>query len=91
MRLLDQIVYVAGVVGPLSTIPQILKIYIGHDAAGVSIATWLMYAIFDTPWIVYAYVHKERPLLVCYVLWFVFNTAVAVGAIMYGGNYLAGL
>lgn len=83
LRILDVTVYVAGIVGPLATIPQIVQIYSTHSASGVSFATWVMYTLFDAPWIAYAIAHKERPLLVCYVLWLFFNTAVAVGALLY--------
>ncbi|HUO50447.1 MAG TPA: PQ-loop domain-containing transporter [Candidatus Paceibacterota bacterium] len=84
LRILDVTVYIAGIVGPLATIPQIVQIYTTHSAAGVSVATWVMYVLFDTPWIAYAVVHKERPLLLCYVLWVLCNALVAVGAIIYG-------
>lgn len=88
MRILDFVVYVAGIVGPLATIPQIYKIYSTHDAMGVSLLTWSMYALFDIPWIIYAVVHKERPLIVCYSLWFAANAVVAIGAALYGGGAL---
>ena len=88
MRILDFVVYVAGIVGPQATIPQIYKIYFTHDAGGVSLLTWSMYALFDIPWIIYAVVHKERPLVVCYSLWFFFNAIVAIGAGLYGGGQL---
>ena len=88
MRLLDACVYTAGIIGPLATIPQIIKIYSSHDALGVSLLTWSMYALFDIPWIIYAIVHRERPLIVCYVLWFLANTTVAIGALLYGGTHL---
>ncbi len=88
MRLLDFVVYVAGVAGPLATIPQIIQIYSSQDARGVSLLTWTVYALFDIPWIIYATVHKERPLIVCYSLWFFFNAAVALGALLYGGPHI---
>ena len=84
LRVLDIVVYIAGIVGPLATIPQVLEIYTTRSAAGVSFFTWGVYALFDIPWIVYAIVHRERPLLVCYILWFLFNSSVAVGVLLYG-------
>lgn len=86
LRVLDFVVYVAGVAGPLATIPQIIKIYSTQDATGVSLLSWSVFALFDIPWIIYAMVHRERPLVVCYSLWLVANAAVAVGAFLYGGT-----
>lgn len=85
MRLLDFVVYVAGIAGPLATVPQIVKIYSTQDAAGVSLMSWSIFALFDIPWIIYALVHKERPLVVCYTLWLIANVTVAVGVLLYGG------
>jgi uncharacterized protein with PQ loop repeat len=84
MRALDVAVYAAGILGPLATIPQVLQIYTMHNAVGVSVATWGMYALFDIPWIIYAFVHREPPLIMCYLLWFLFNALVAIGALLYG-------
>lgn len=85
MQVLDVLVYISGILGPLATIPQVIQIYSTHNAAGVSVASWSLYALFDLPWVVYAIVHKERPLMICYILWFGFNASVAVGALIYGG------
>lgn len=83
LRLLDGVVYVVGILGPLATIPQIVQIYYFHNASGVSALSWSIYALFDIPFIIYATVHKERPLMICYWLWLFFNSAVAIGAILY--------
>ena len=84
LRALDVAVYVAGILGPLATIPQVLQIYTTHSATGVSFVTWSVYALFDIPWIIYAFVHREPPLIVCYLLWFLFNALVATGVLLYG-------
>lgn len=86
LRALDGIVLFTGILGPLMTIPQIVQIYIYHEAAGVSLFTWGMYAIFDTPWIVYGFVHRERPIAITYMLWFTMNALVAIGVVVFGGG-----
>jgi uncharacterized protein with PQ loop repeat len=83
---LDIIVLTAGVIGPLMTIPQILKIIVLHNAAGISTLTWGMYALLDIPWIVYGIAHASRPILLTYILWFLVNTFVAVEAILFGAG-----
>ena len=83
-RLLDRAVYFVGVIGPLMTIPQIILIYVGQNASGVSPVSWLAWALLDIPWIIYGFVHNERPIILTYSLWFVCNVAVFVGALLYG-------
>ena len=51
--------------------------------SGISLITWLMYSVFDIPWIVYGFVHKEKPIIITYTLWFIVNMAVVIGSIIY--------
>ena len=82
-RLLDRAVYMAGIVGPIMTIPQIALIYIGRDAAGVSPISWLAWMLLDIPWILYGLAHKERPIVTTYSLWLFCNGLVFIGALLY--------
>lgn len=84
--ILDTVVLVAGVLGPLMTIPQIAKIYFVQDAAGVSVISWGMYALLDIPWIIYGIAHHSRPILTTYLLWFIVNALVVVEALVYGAG-----
>ncbi len=83
-RVLDRVVFLIGVLGPAMTLPQIILIYVGQDASGVSPFTWFGWALFDIPWILYGVAHRERPIIVTYSLWLVTNLIVAVGAVLYG-------
>ncbi len=84
VRVLDHAVFVAGVMGPLMTLPQIEKIYRWHEAAGVSAISWGSFAFFDIIWIGYGLVHRDRAITLAYMLWLVMNSAVALGALIYG-------
>ncbi|MEK7509932.1 MAG: PQ-loop domain-containing transporter [Patescibacteria group bacterium] len=86
MRLLDKLVLAVGIIGPLTAVPQILKIYILQDATGVSVISWGVWILLDFPWIAYGVVHRERPIIVTYSLWFFMNVAVFVGAVTYGAG-----
>lgn len=88
IRFVDHLVLVVGVVGPVATIPQILKIYIAQDATGVSALSWGTWAFFDIPWILYGLVHRERPIMVTYTLWFTVNSIVFFGVLLYGDGLL---
>ena len=83
MRMLDKAVYGAGIVGPIMTIPQIVLIYIGQDATGVSPLSWFTWGLLDIPWIIYGIAHRERPIILTYSLWLLCNGVVFVGAILY--------
>ncbi|MBU0615950.1 MAG: hypothetical protein KJ601_07715 [Nanoarchaeota archaeon] len=80
---LDKLLVVVAAIGPLNNLPQIIKIYLYHNAAGVSPLSWLLYTIFDIPWIIYGAVHKEFPIVLAYVLWMITNSIVLIGALIY--------
>lgn len=86
LRLLDRVVLTVGVIGPLTSVPQILKIFILQDASGVSVLSWGIPALLDIPWIVYGIVHRERPIAISYTLWLLSNVLVVTGALMYGAG-----
>ncbi|OGG61340.1 hypothetical protein A3C21_03970 [Candidatus Kaiserbacteria bacterium RIFCSPHIGHO2_02_FULL_59_21] len=83
-RMLDRAVLGVGILGPIMSIPQIALIYISRDAAGVSPVSFLAWALFDIPWIVYGLVHREPPIVVTYTLWLAFNLLIFLGALIYG-------
>jgi uncharacterized protein with PQ loop repeat len=84
MRMLDAAVYIAGIIGPLMALPQVILVYVGQDATGLSPVSWFAWAILDIPWILYGFVHKERPIIIAYTLWLLINLSVGIGAIIYG-------
>jgi len=83
-RYLDKIIYVVGVLGPIMTIPQVLKIWVDKDASGVSGISWFSFLIFAVIWIVYGVVHKEKPIIFTYSLWVLLDIFIIIGIIMYG-------
>ncbi len=83
-RLLDRVVFAAGIVGPVLTLPQIVLIYTNHDASGISAMSWFGWAALNVVWILYGLVHREPPIVMTYSFWFIANSTVAIGAVLYG-------
>ena len=83
VRLLDRIILVVAILGPLMNIPQILKIYIGKNPAGISLLTFASYATINLTWIIYGIVHKEKPIIIAFCLWFTTNLIIIAGILTY--------
>jgi uncharacterized protein with PQ loop repeat len=81
---LDKILLVIAVIGPIMNIPQALQIFLTKNASGVSFISFGCFAFFDLFWLTYGIVHKEKPLILAYILWFMTNIAVVTGIVMYG-------
>jgi len=83
INFLDRLLIVVAVIGPLMALPQIMQIYIFKNAAGVSALSWGLYTFFNIPWIIYGVVHRYKPITLGYILWFIVNLAVTIGALIY--------
>jgi len=81
---LDKLTFVVGVIGPFTVLPQIYSIFSSKSAAGVSLTTWALIFIVTFPWILYGFAHKEKNIIVSFILWEVVNLAVVIGVLLYG-------
>ncbi len=83
-NMVDKFVYIAGILTPFATIPQVLNIWINKSATDVSIFTWMPYLIFAAIWLWYGILHKEKPIIVLNLGLVIVNIFVVLGIIMYG-------
>ena len=83
IRFLDRLLLIIAIIGPLSTLPQIIKIYLYQSSLGVSRLTFSLFALFDIPWAIYGIIHKEKPIILAYSLWFIANLIIVIGTLIY--------
>lgn len=81
---LDKLTFVVGIIGPFTVLPQSYAIYSTHSAHGVSLATWSLIFIVTFPWVLYGIAHKDRSIIVSFILWEVMNLSVVIGVLLYG-------
>jgi MtN3 and saliva related transmembrane protein len=82
-RFVDHVVYIFGILAPFMGSLQAHKIYSEKTAAGVSSAMFSFMLINNIVWFLYGYIHREKPIMIMYTLWFFVNAAIVVGTIMY--------
>ncbi|MGI0088621.1 MAG: PQ-loop domain-containing transporter [Nitrosotalea sp.] len=83
VHFLDRITFFAGVVGPFTVLPQVYEIFSTKNASGVSLTSWIMMFVVTLPWIFYGMAHKEKSIVVSFILWEVVNLFVIAGILMY--------
>ncbi len=83
-NLLDRSMYAVGIIMPVMTIPQILKIWQQQDAANLSLITWVASALSGLFFLGYAVVHKDKPLVAVYSASFVTTLVVVIETIVFG-------
>lgn len=67
----------------LMTVPQVLTIWVGHQAAGVSVVSWSAYLLSAILWFWYGLQQHDKNIYLPCVGWVVLDTAVIVGAVIY--------
>jgi uncharacterized protein with PQ loop repeat len=65
------------------TIPQVLTIWVGHEAAGVSIVSWSAYLLSALLWFWYGVQKRDSNIYLACIGWIVLDIAVVVGAVVY--------
>lgn len=83
VRRLDRFLLFFAIFGPLSALPQIMKIFYLQNASGVSTITYSLWSVGVIPWIIYGYVHKTKPIMIAYSLWFFMYVLIVVGSLIY--------
>jgi uncharacterized protein with PQ loop repeat len=81
-KTINTLAYVIGVVGNFAVIPQIIKAWQG-PAPGLAVLTWLMFIGFGVIWLVYAVVHKQKPLIFAQIVGLSCNTLVVIGWVIH--------
>jgi len=82
-RFIDKAIYFAGILGPIMSIPQIMKVWVERSPQGISVISYSSYAILDLFWIAYGVVHKEKPIVIVYTLWTLINASIVIGTLLY--------
>ena len=68
----------------LMTLPQVLTIWVGHQAAGVSVVSWSAYLLSAVLWFWFGVQKRDRNIYLPCVGWVGLDAAVIVGALVYG-------
>jgi uncharacterized protein with PQ loop repeat len=68
----------------LMTIPQVLTIWVGHQAAGVSLLSWCAYLVSAVLWLWYGIQRRDKNIYLPCVGWIALDGAVIFGVLIYG-------
>jgi len=80
---LYRLTLIAAVVQPLTTIPQVYKVYTTHDVAGLSLFTWLSYALIGLVFLAYGIRYRLLPIALTQIIWFCLQMSIVVGILLY--------
>jgi uncharacterized protein with PQ loop repeat len=83
----DQMMVIAGLISPVATIPQIIKLYATHTehASGQSLTTWAAYTAISVLWVIYGVMKHELPLVIGNGLGAAVYGIMAIGIVIHAG------
>jgi MtN3 and saliva related transmembrane protein len=83
----EQLMIIVGLVSPIATIPQVIKIFATHPqhAAGQSLITWTVYTVLGALWVIYGVHHREWPLIIGNIAGVIMYGLVVVGILRNAG------
>jgi uncharacterized protein with PQ loop repeat len=68
----------------IMTVPQVLTVWVGQQAAGVSILSWSAYLASALLWLWYGIRKRDRNIYLPCLGWIALDGAVIAGAVVYG-------
>jgi uncharacterized protein with PQ loop repeat len=68
----------------LMTIPQVVTIWVGRQAAGVSVVSWSAYLASAILWFWFGIQKRDKNIYLPCVGWILLDVAVIVGVVIYG-------
>lgn len=82
LNLLDRVMYLVALAGPVMTLPQIYDIWIKRTSS-LNVVTWGGYLTIGFVWLFYGFVHKEKMIIFSNMIGIVTTGLVFVGAYIY--------
>ncbi len=63
----------------LTTVPQVVVVWMGRDAAGVSLLSWAAYLFFACLWFVHGVQKRDKTIYLARIGWIALDAAIIVG------------
>ena len=90
-RVIDKMMGMVSIVGPVSASPQVVEIFTKQSAQGVSLLSWVMYLMLGVISLSYGLFHKLKPIVVSQILWTIMDLVVIAGILMYSRGVVPNL
>ena len=79
--LLDKVISLMSIVTMLSTVPQVLQVWLG-SASGVSLVSWAAYLVAACLWLVHGVRKHDKSIYVACIGWIMLDAAIVIGIIV---------
>jgi uncharacterized protein with PQ loop repeat len=81
LSLLDKAISLMSAVTMLSTVPQVLQVWVG-SASGVSLVSWAAYLVAACLWLIHGVRKHDKSIYLACVGWIVLDAAIVIGIVV---------
>lgn len=78
-KIIDKLVYLSAFISVFANVPQLAKIWVDKNTAGVSMLTWLGFLAGSAFWLTYGIIHKEKPIIVANICFVIIQFFIVLG------------
>ncbi|MDB5238353.1 MAG: hypothetical protein JWM46_623 [Candidatus Kaiserbacteria bacterium] len=82
-KTIDGLIYIGGVVGPITTLPQLIEIFLHKSAQDVSLYSWTSYLLGTIGYLMYGILHKQKPIIFLNAINLPVYALIVIGILMY--------
>jgi MtN3 and saliva related transmembrane protein len=75
---IDRLIFVAVIATPVTTLPQVYKIWFQHSQ-GASLFTWTSYVLIAFIWLAYGLKYNDKPIIIMQTLCIIVYSSVVIG------------
>ena len=79
--LLDKVISLMSVLTMLSTVPQVLQVWVG-SASGVSLVSWASYLVAACLWLIHGVRKHDKSIYLACIGWIILDAAIVIGIIV---------
>lgn len=79
----DLLIYPVAVAAPLALLPQVIQVYKTQDTGSLALPTWLVLGTLNLVWLIYGFVHRDKPIMLTNIMLACMNFAVVFGIYLY--------
>ncbi|MFH1174249.1 MAG: hypothetical protein V1725_03895 [archaeon] len=83
IRAYDKALSIIVLFGPLLNVPQIIEIFLNHNAQNVSLVSWVGFSLLSIIWLSYGIIHKAKPIIFSNIIFLITNLLVVLGVVLY--------
>ena len=80
---LEKFLRALSVVTMLMTVPQVLTVWVGRDAGGVSLLSWAAYLFSACLWFVYGIQKRDKTIYLACIGWIALDALIIIGVMVH--------